>query len=257
MLPALFISHGAPTLPLEDIAARRFLSELGGAIDRPTAVLVVSAHWETPQPRISAAPRPETIHDFYGFPEALYRLTYPAPGAPDLADHAVTRLRDAGVEAATDPARGLDHGAWVPLMLMYPDATLPVTQISIQPDLGPAHHLAVGRALAPLREDGVLILASGSAVHNLRELAWDEDGGSARWAQAFDAWLTDRIERGATEDLVAYRERAPHAVRAHPRDEHLLPLFTALGAGGPEASGRRIHASFTRGSLSMAAFSFS
>jgi 4,5-DOPA dioxygenase extradiol len=140
---------------------------------------------------------------------------------------------------------------------MYPDADIPVAQISIQPELGPAHHLAIGRALASLRDEGVLILASGSAVHNLRDLEWGADGSPpAEWAQQFDTWLTDRIERGATDDLVAYRELAPHAVRAHPRDEHLLPLFAALGAAGEDARGRRIHASFTMGSLSMAAFSF-
>ncbi len=258
MLPALFISHGAPTLPLEDVPARGFLSELGGTLERPRAVLAVSAHWETATPQVSAAERPETIHDFYGFPDALYRLSYPAPGAPELAARAVSRLREAGLQAATDPARGLDHGAWVPLMLMYPEATVPVTQISIQPELGPAHHFAVGRALAPLRAEGVLVLASGSAVHNLRDLAWDAVGGQpVEWARQFDAWLADRIDRGATEALLDYRQRAPHAVRAHPRDEHLLPLFAAMGAGGPEASGRRIHASFTLGSLSMSAFSFS
>jgi len=257
MLPALFISHGAPTLPLEDVPARQFLSGLGTRIGRPAAVLAVSAHWETDAPRVSAAGRPETIHDFYGFPDALYRISYPAPGAPELAARVVERLDEAGIPATTDPARGLDHGAWVPLMLMYPEAAVPVTQLSIQPELGPAHHLAIGRALAPLRAEGVLVLASGSAVHNLRDLAWGAKGGRpVEWARQFDAWLADRIERGAMEELLDYRRRAPHAVRAHPRDEHLLPLFTAMGAGGPDVSGRRIHESFTLGSLSMAAFSF-
>lgn len=257
MLPTLFVSHGAPTLVHEDVAARAFLRGLGGAVSRPKAVLAVSAHWETAVPTVATTDRPETIHDFHGFPPDLYRLRYPAPGAPSLARQAAAFLTAAGLGTVEDPTRGFDHGAWVPLLLMYPDADIPAAQISIQTPLGPAHHVAVGRALAPLREQGVLVLASGGAVHNLRALRWNQDSAPAPWAAAFDAWLAERIAAGAVDDLVSYRSLAPGGNIAHPRDEHLLPLFVALGAAGANAKGRRLHDSFTHGSLSMAAFSFS
>lgn len=257
MLPSLFVSHGAPTLILEDVPTRDFLRNLGATIDRPKAVVAVSAHWETDIPSVSAAAAPETIHDFHGFPDALYRLSYPARGAPTLAPRVAALLSERGIRTHVDPSRGLDHGAWVPMMLMFPQADIPVLQLSIQPHLGPGHHLAVGRALAPLREEGVLILGSGGAVHNLRTLAWNRHDAPDAWAQEFDDWLLKKIDESAADDLVAYRERAPGAVLAHPRDEHLMPLFVAFGAGGAKPVGRRINAGFNHGSLSMAAFSFS
>jgi 4,5-DOPA dioxygenase extradiol len=256
-LPSLFVSHGAPTLILENGPTCDFLRGLGASMPRPKAIIAVSAHWETDRPALSAANHPDTIHDFYGFPEPLYRLRYPAPGAPDLAHRAATLLSTHGIVNKIDPERGLDHGAWVPLLLMYPDADIPVLQLSIQPQLGPAHHAAVGEALAPLRDDGVLVLASGGAVHNLRALSWNSSDRPAPWAQGFDDWLVQKVEAGASEDLVAYRERASGALQAHPRDEHLLPLFVALGAAGENAIGKRVHHGFEHGSLSMAAFTFS
>ena len=256
-LPSLFVSHGAPTLILENGPTCAFLRGLGGALGRPKAVVAVSAHWETTEPTVSAAKRPETIHDFTGFPDALYRMKYPAPGAPELAIRAATLLSQAGVASRVDAERGLDHGAWVPLMLMYPDAGVPVLQLSIQPHRDPAHHFAVGRALAPLRDDGILVLGSGGAVHNLRALSWNRHGAPEPWAQDFDDWLMEKIDGGAGDELLAYRVHAAGAVQAHPRDEHLLPLFVALGAGGAAAVGKRINAGFEHGSLSMAAFSFS
>lgn len=256
-LPSLFVSHGAPTLILENGPTCAFLRGLGGSLPRPKAVIAISAHWETDEPAVSSAEHPETIHDFYGFPDALYRMRYPAPGAPELARRAAALLSTHGIVSAIEPARGLDHGAWVPLMLMYPDADIPVLQLSIQPHRGPAHHVAVGRALALLRDDDVLILASGGAVHNLRVLAWNRADAPETWAQGFDDWLAQKIEGGAIEDLIAYRDRASGGVQAHPRDEHLLPLFVALGAAGANAVGKRIHHGFEHGSLSMAAFMFS
>lgn len=256
MHPPLFVSHGAPTMILEDVPARAFLSGLGKDIARPRAIVAVSAHWETEAPQVSAAKRPETIHDFYGFPEALYRLKYPAAGAPDVAATIVQHLNSAGFAAKADPERGLDHGAWAPLLLMYPEADIPVLQLSIQPQRDPAHHVAVGRALAPLRDDGVLVLASGSATHNLRALDWQGRSGPPGWARDFDDWLARAIATGDEESLVNYRASAPHAVQAHPRDEHLLPLFVAYGAAGEGAKGLRLHNSFTHGGLSMAAYRF-
>ncbi len=257
ILPSVFVSHGAPTLPFEEVPARRFLEDLGRELGRPEAVLCISAHWESRRPALSLAEAPETIHDFYGFPQPLYEITYTAPGAPDLARRAAALLEQAGVQPALVGERGLDHGAWVPLMLMYPEAKTPVTQLTVQTRDGPAAHLELGRALAPLRAEGVLILGSGGAVHNLAE--WREgDAGIPDWAQAFDDWLVARIEAGAVDELVGYRSGLPEGERAHPTEEHFLPLFVALGAGttADEGSGRVLHRSFGPGGLSMSAFAF-
>lgn len=254
--PAIFVSHGSPMLMFEPVPARAFLSGLGSEIGRPPAIVAVSAHWETAAPRASTVGRPPTIHDFGGFPDELYQVQYPAPGAPEIARRALDLLGKAGISAAADPARGLDHGAWVPLALMYPKADVPVAQLSVQTPLGPAHHVAVGRALAPLREEGVLVLATGSATHNLMTMERGLHDAPPAWALEFDDWLAATLEAGDEEALVNYRHRAPYAREAHPRDEHLLPVFVAFGAGGPGAKGRRLHRSFTHGSLSMAAFAF-
>jgi 4,5-DOPA dioxygenase extradiol len=252
-IPSVFVSHGAPTLVMEDIPARLFMTTLGRQLPRPKAILCISAHWETAAPTVSTAAAPETIHDFYGFPDTLYRLRYAAPGAPDLAERVVGLLGDAGIGGGIDASRGLDHGAWNPLLLIYPDADIPVTQLSIQSSLDPAHHAAVGRALRPLRDEGVLILASGGAVHNLRQFHVDRDM-PAPWAVSFDDWLAERIVAGEEDALVGYRQTRPEAPLAHPRDEHFMPLFVALGAGG--GKGRALHRSFAHGSLSMAAFAW-
>ena len=256
-LPALFVSHGAPTLPLENSPARHFIAGLGNELPKPRAILAISAHWETARPAVSSAQRPETIHDFHGFPEALYRLRYAAPGAPELASRVATLLAAAGMPAEIDPARGLDHGAWTPLLLMYADADIPVTQLSIQPHADPAHHWRVGEALRPLREEGVLILASGSATHNLREFRGNAPASEpATWAMQFGEWLADTLESGRTDDLLDYRDRAPQAVRNHPTDEHLLPVFVAAGAGTPGVSAKRIHTSYAYGVIGMDAYRF-
>ena len=256
MFPALFVSHGSPMLVGEDTPAREFLAGLGESLGQPSAIVVASAHWETAVPELTAASKPETIHDFYGFPEELYRLRYPAPGNPGVAARAVELLEKAGIPAGTDARRGFDHGAWSPLLLMYPRADIPVVELSVQPGQPPAHHIAVGRALAPLRQDNVLVMGSGGAVHNLRMLERGRPGDPVAWARDFDEWLDRQLSEGRDEALAAYRREAPGAVQAHPRDEHLLPVFVAYGAGGPGARGRRIHDSFTYGSLSMAAFVF-
>ena len=225
-MPSVFLSHGSPTLILENLPARDFLASLGSMLPRPKAIIAVSAHWNTERPAVSTAERPETIHDFYGFPEALYRLTYPAPGAPDLA----RRVGELIPGLVIDESQGLDHGAWNPLLLVYPEADIPVAQLSVQLAAGPAHHLELGRKLAPLREEGVLILASGGAVHNLRQFQIDNQK-PADWAIAFDDWLSDRIAAGDAEALVDYKTLRPEARLVHPREEHFLPLFVALGAG--------------------------
>jgi 4,5-DOPA dioxygenase extradiol len=256
-MPALFVSHGAPTLPLEDSPARDFLAHLGSELAVPKAILAISAHWETERPAVSAAERPETIHDFHGFPEALYRLRYPAAGAPALARRVADLLRGRGLAVDIDEARGFDHGAWTPLLLMYPQAQIPVAQLSVQPHQDAAYHWRLGEALRPLRDEGVLILASGSATHNLREFRGREPGSDAApWARAFGEWLADTLEHGRTEELLDYRSRAPEAVRNHPTDEHLLPIFVAAGAGTPGVAPKRIHSSYAYGVIGMDAYRF-
>lgn len=255
-LPALFVSHGAPTLAVDPSRAHDFLKSVAEQLPRPDAILCVSAHWESERPCVSLAAQPKTIHDFGGFPDALYQLAYPAPGAADLARRSMTLLEQVGERVDASDERGLDHGAWVPLMLMYPEADIPVTQLSVQTARGAATHLALGRALAPLRKEGVLILGSGGAVHNLSH--WFNDPSDVPdWAVAFDDWLCAKVLAGAIDDLVAYRGRAPEAETAHPTEEHFLPFHVALGAGGSgNGSGNRVlHRSY-QGSLAMTAFAF-
>jgi len=251
MFPALFVSHGSPTLPFDDGPARDFLSGLGKEIGRPAAILAVSAHWDTLAPVLNAVARNDTIHDFFGFAKPLYALRYEAPGAPHLAERAAGLLGEAGFAASLDRARGLDHGAWVPLMLMYPAADVPVVQLSVQSGLGAAHHLAIGRALVPLRSE-VLVLASGGFVHDLRSVVWG-GGPEPAWSRAFAAWMHDALVERRDGDLASYRKRAPEAERAHPSEDHIVPLFVAYGAGSRTA---RLHASATFGSLRMDAYRF-
>ncbi len=253
-IPSLFISHGAPDLPLRSGAATDFLKQLRHKIATPQAILVISAHWDTQQPTVSMAAHPRTIHDFSGFPAALYQMQYPASGAIDLAQRVVDLSLAAGIECKVSLDRGLDHGAWTPLILAYPQADIPVTQLSIQSHLSPAHHFLLGQALAPLRAEGVLILASGSATHDLWAMNPDYHAQPQPQTTEFIDWLTDAIDSGSTEKLLEYRLLAPHAVSNHPTEEHLLPLFVALGAAGKHAKGTQIHASFTYGNLSMAAY---
>ena len=255
--PSIFVGHGSPGMILERAAARDFLSGLGRQIGKPKAILVATAHWETGAPAIGAAGKPETIHDFFGFPQELYRIVYPASGAPEMAARAQALLNGAGFDATLDHARGLDHGAWAPLYLMYPDADVPVAQISLQPHRGPGYHLSIGRALEPLREEGVLVMGSGAITHNLRDFGrWGLNDPPAAYAAEFDAWVRDAVTRGDTEAVVDYRARAPHAARNQPSEEHFLPLLVAMGAGGKGAKARTLHEGFTYGFLSMAAYAF-
>jgi 4,5-DOPA dioxygenase extradiol len=256
-LPSLFLSHGAPTLPLTDTPARAFLQELGGMLPRPKAILVVSAHWETAVPTVSAVERNDTIHDFFGFPRALYELRYPAAGSPSVAARVVELLGSRGFECKTDHARGLDHGAWVPLLLMYPQADIPVLQLSIQPQLGTRHHVLMGRALSSLREEGVLIIGSGSLTHDLSEFRGHGPNDPApEWVNSFADWIHASLTSGATDALIDYRRRAPFATKNHPTEEHLLPLHAALGAAGDKPRTERLHASSTYSILRMDVYAF-
>lgn len=250
--PSLFVSHGAPTMIIEACPAREFLQKLGRDIGRPEAILCVSAHWTTLKPTVTMHPQPPTLHDFYGFPDELFAIQYPAPGDLLLAKRVLSLLAGKGIAAERDMARGFDHGAWSPLKLMYPDATIPVVQLSVQPHLDPAHHLAVGQALQPLLKEGILILASGSTTHNLQDFFGRElNSEPLPYALEFTEWITESISAGRTSDLLDYLSKAPHALRNHPSPEHLLPLFVAMGAGD---KGQLIHDSYTYGAISMAAF---
>jgi 4,5-DOPA dioxygenase extradiol len=233
-LPTVFISHGAPTLPIDPSMPSAEFASLADQLPRPRAILMLSAHWGTAQPVASIATRPETIHDFYGFPRALYELRYPAPGAPELGNRAAELLNAAGIPAATDEY-GFDHGAWVPLLLMFPEADVPVAQLSIQPRLDAAHHYRVGRALRDLRDEGVMIVGSGQITHNLRAAdfgARPEDADPR--VTEFTDWFEARLAERDIDALLDYRRRAPHAVLMHPTDEHLLPVFSALGAASDD-----------------------
>ena len=257
IFPSLFLSHGSPMTVIEDSRARRYLSGLGEEIGRPEAIIMVSAHWEYPVLAMTTADKLETIHDFGGFPQALFDCRYEPPGIGSLAGRVSGLAGQAGFDLYADPRRGIDHGGWTPLILMYPDADIPTAQISLETARGPAHQLAVGKALAALREEGVLVIGSGSMTHNLRTLVRDEpDSEGADWAVAFSEWVADALAEGRVGDLLNWKDLAPNAEYAHPSDEHFLPLFTALGAGGESPKAERIHSSFTYGTQSMDCYAF-
>ena len=252
-LPTLFLSHGSPMHALQPGAVRAVWEGIARDLPRPKAILIASAHWETDNPAVTGTAKPETIHDFYGFPKPLYEIQYPAKGSPELASRSVGLLKQFGLQAKEDPIRGLDHGAWSPLLHMYPKADVPVVQVAVQTELGPRHHIELGRALAPLAEEGVLIIGSGHMTHNLRER---RDGAPAAYAHEFQEWVKERIEARDFDSLVNYRELNPHGVRAHPTDEHFLPLFVALGAAGKNYKAERLYDGIEMGSLAMDAYLF-
>ncbi|VVP20360.1 4,5-DOPA dioxygenase extradiol [Pseudomonas fluorescens] len=254
MFPSLYISHGSPMLALEPGASGPALARLAAEWPKPKAIVIVSAHWESNELLVSGNPQPDTWHDFGGFPQALFEVQYPAPGDPLMAAEVADRLEHAGLHARIDPKRPFDHGVWVPLSLMYPQADIPIVQVSLPTHGGPALQTRVGQALAGLRELGVLLIGSGSITHNLRELDWHAGPESVEpWAREFRDWMVEKLE---TQDEVAlhdYRRQAPNAVRNHPSDEHLLPLYFARGAGGKFSVS---HAGFTLGALGMDIYRF-
>lgn len=254
MLPTLFISHGSPMLALQPGASGPALQRLAASLPKPRAIVLMSAHWESRELLIGSAAQPETWHDFGGFPPALYAVQYPAPGAPELALQVQQLLAQADLPSRLDPKRPLDHGAWVPLSLMYPQADIPVLQVSLPSHLGPAMQARIGAALASLRDDDVLLIGSGSITHNLGELDWRAGPEViAPWARDFRDWMVDKLVSGNQAALYDYRQQAPSAVRSHPSDEHLLPLFFAYGAG---SSFNVEHSGFTLGALGMDIYSF-
>ncbi|MEY4427561.1 MAG: hypothetical protein RLZZ182_250 [Pseudomonadota bacterium] len=254
-LPSLFISHGAPTFALEPGLAGPALSALGLTVPRPEAVLVVSPHWMTPTPRVGTVDRPATVHDFGGFDAALYRLDYPVAGHPALAERALSLLADAGWAPQADARRGLDHGAWVPLRYLYPQADVPVFQVSLPSRLDAAAAWALGEALAPLAHEGVLIVGSGSLTHNLYEFQLDHDHEAA-YAAEFTHWVRGAVMRRDRARLLRTLTDAPHAQRAHPTPEHFWPLLVAAGAADLAQPVQVIDGGIAHGVLAMDAYAF-
>jgi 4,5-DOPA dioxygenase extradiol len=257
--PSLFVPHGAPTFALNPGAAGAALVNMAGALSQPRAIVIVSAHWDTAVPTVGFAERPETIHDFWGFPDELYEIRYLATGCREASEEVVAALKAAGLPVATDARRGLDHGAWVPLRLMFPDADVPVIPLSIQSSGGPQAAYKLGQALAPLAARGFLVIASGNVTHNLRDyqMAARSGGQTPAYVRQFTDWLAARLDAGEIDSLLDYRQQAPGAAQAHPSDEHLLPLYVALGAGGENAGARRFHAGIDNFVIAMDAYSFS
>jgi 4,5-DOPA dioxygenase extradiol len=255
--PVFFISHGSPELALRKTPAHQYLKTLGGTVLRPRAILMISAHWETDEVRVGSSATPETIYDFGGFDPKLREIVYAAPAASDVARDAHAYLEAAGIPVSFDPACGYDHGVWVPLHLVFPQADIPIAQISIQPQRDPRHHYRIGQALRELRDDGVLLIASGAMTHNLHAFAGQRvDAPAPNWVSGFNDWFAGRLAVRDLDALLDYRTRAPFAVKNHPTDEHLLPIFTALGAARDDEAGERIHASYEHGVIAMDIYRF-
>lgn len=260
-LPALFISHGSPDTAIADTEAAAWIRQMAADLPRPRAIVVASAHFEVSGGvAVSADPHPETIHDFGGFAPELYAMQYPAPGEPDLAQRIVGDLQAAGF-AAKAMERGFDHGVWVPLKLAYPEADIPVVSVSVDPTKGPDHHFRLGQALAGLGAEGVLVIGSGSFTHNLGEAfkllrAGIRTADVPEWVESFTGWMNDRLAANDVAALLDYRRSAPFAAKNHPTDEHLLPLYVAMGAAGEAASARLVHDSAEFGVLAMTMWRF-
>jgi 4,5-DOPA dioxygenase extradiol len=253
--PALFVSHGAPTFAMQPGLLGPALARLGEQLTAVRAVAVVSAHWQTAGVQVMRTASPETVHDFGGFPPELYRLQYPAPGAPEVAAETARALEIAGYPVSFDDERGLDHGVWVPLRYLIAKANVPVLQVSMPYDLNAAGAVLLGNALAPLREQRVMIIGSGSLTHNLYEIGRNAPSDVA-YAQSFAAWTRLQVERRDVAALADYRRRAPSAERAHPTEEHFLPLLVAMGASDDKDSVQVIDGGMTYGILSMESYGF-
>lgn len=257
VLPALFVSHGAPLFALEPgntgPALTHWGAELRAQYPGLRGVVIMSPHWIARDAIVMTGARPETWHDFGGFPRPLYALQYPAAGAPELAQEVLALLVQAGITARGDGARPFDHGAWVPLLHLFPDADVPVVQVALPAGAGPAQVYAMGAALRSLRAQGVLVIGSGSMTHNLAEFFGGADQ-PAPYVVEFSRWIEDQVARGDLAALLDYRARAPHASRAHPTEDHFLPIFFALGAAGDGAQARYLSREVMYGMLAMDAF---
>lgn len=256
--PALFVPHGAPTFALRPGAAGAALTAKAKSLVTPRAIIIVSAHWDTAVPTVGFADRPDTVHDFWGFPPELYEIRYPATGCREAAEEVVAAINASGLPVKRDENHGLDHGAWVPLRLMFPDAEVPVIPLSIQSAGGPEQAYRLGQALAPLAERGFLVIASGNVTHNLRDYqrAYQTGGQTPAYVREFSNWLAGRLAEHDVPALLDYRRQSPGGMQAHPSDEHLLPLYVAFGAGGEHPQIDRFHAGIDDYVIAMDAYSF-
>ncbi|RXZ82624.1 dioxygenase [Paenibacillaceae bacterium] len=255
MMPSLFIAHGAPSLALETNEYTAFLQQLAADLPKPKAIVLFSAHWESRQQQVSGAAAYDTIYDFSGFQPDLYEVKYEAAGDSALAAAVQEKFEKAGIAAAIDPVRGLDHGAWVVLHLLYPKADIPVIALSVNRYLSNEEQYKVGKALSSLREQDVLIIGSGGTVHNLRRLDWRTEDVS-EWAIQFDQWLEEKLLAWDTESLLKYDELAPYAKEAVPTPEHFIPLLLAMGSGDTGSKASLLHRSYQYGSLSLSCWKF-
>jgi len=255
-MPVVFISHGSPLVAVEKDRYTAALRRMGESFPMPRAIAVVSAHWESPAPvRVGLTERPETIHDFGGFPAELYELRYPSPGDPKLGNAILSMLSAAGIPAAGDPGRGLDHGAWVPLLHAYPGAEIPVVEITLPIPRSPSSLLQLGQALAPLRSQGILLIGSGGIVHNLRRVRFENKNAPVEpWAKSFDDWIRSRLESGDVASIADYLTQAPDPRASVPTSEHFDPLFVVLGAAGKGGRIQDLYEGFDYGNLSMRTF---
>jgi 4,5-DOPA dioxygenase extradiol len=252
--PSVYISHGSPMTAVEKDDYVAALAAFG-ASTMADAILVVSAHWCVPAPiRVATSARPSTIHDFYNFPKELYDLAYPCPGQPALANHVVSMLRDAGWHTDADAQRGLDHGAWVPLRHSHPKAAVPVVGVSLPSTMEPTDLVELGRVLAPLRTQGVLIIGSGGLTHNFETMRRATKGDVDPWAREFENWVMERVRAVDAKSLTDYYEKAPNAEMAAPTTEHFDPIFVALGAAAAGDKVDEIYTGFRSGNLSLKCF---
>lgn len=255
MMPSYFFAHGAPSIVLEDNEYTKLLKQFKDQTPRPKAIVIFSAHWEESVQNIGAADPYETIYDFGGFQDELYQMTYPAQNDPSLVEQVQSLFTMQGIESARNETRGLDHGAWAVLKLLYPEADIPVIALSVNRYLSNEQQYEIGKALAALREQDVLIIGSGGTVHNLRRLNWQTDGIDP-WAEQFDQWIESKLESWDTEALFQYRELAPHAQDAVPTSEHFIPLLLAMGAGDANRNAKLLHRSYQYGNLSLSCWQF-
>jgi 4,5-DOPA dioxygenase extradiol len=255
MMPSYFFAHGAPSIVLEHNEYTALLKNFKKGTPRPKAIVLFSAHWEQTVQTVSVAEEYSTIYDFSGFQKELYQMTYPAQGAPQLGGEIQALLAKHGIQSVQDGERGLDHGAWAVLKLIYPDADIPVVALSVNRHLTNEQQYQIGQALAELREQDVLIIGSGGTVHNLRRLNWRTDAID-EWAEAFDNWLQEKLEAWDLPALFNYRELAPHAQDAVPTSEHFIPLLLAMGAGDNKREAVLLHRSYQYGNLSLSCWQF-
>ncbi|SDD35617.1 4,5-DOPA dioxygenase extradiol [Paenibacillus sp. CF095] len=255
MMPSLFIAHGAPSIALEENVYTEFLQKLGQELPKPKAIVLFSAHWESTTQLVSSVANYETIYDFGGFQPELYQIKYPAQGQAETTAEVERLFAEAGIPVQTDDVRGLDHGAWVVLRLLYPDADIPVIALSVNRYLTGEQQYQVGQALASLREQDILVIGSGGTVHNLRRLNWESNGVDP-WASEFDNWLHDKLVSWDTESLFSYDTLAPSAQAAVPTPEHFVPLLLAMGAGHQNKQASLLFKAYQYGNLSLSCWKF-